>query len=63
VSVAKARVGILPYKECREVWCNAPRMAYDGGSHDWELDELESMKAVHVSSVYAVVVPFHPHVF
>jgi hypothetical protein len=30
----------------RDEWCNAPKMAHDGGSHDWELDELESMETV-----------------
>ena len=29
-------------------WCNAPRMAHDRGSHDWELDELESTKTAGV---------------
>lgn len=41
---------VLSQEECRGgTQRAAPRMAHDGGSRRWELDELESMKAVCLS--------------
>jgi len=36
-------------------------MAYDGGPHDWELDELESMKTVCAALCHSCLLVAHVH--